>query len=335
MAASIASRTANVSAERLELAFQAGVWSTQRGLDHARRLTDPASRVAALVCVARYCGEAEQGPVLAEALAAVSIADDETQAATLTSLVPHLPPELLPEALDTATAIGSPRRQAEALAALAPHLPPELLERALAAARALRSDSGRAAALTGLAPHLPATRQRAVLAQALEAATRVTEDRNRAAALTGLVPYLPPDMMATVLESAVGISAEVTRGTVLADLARQLPPALLARALGVADDLTGSARANALAGLAPCLPADQQPAVLTRALEAALGIADDHLRSSGLAGLAPELPPALLDQALDAVVAVADDESRRGAGPHGAAAAARPARPGAGRRYGA
>ena len=343
VAASIASRTANVPAELLELAFQAGVWSPQRGLDHARRLTDPASRVTALVCIARYCGEAEPGPVLAEALAAVSTADDETQAA--------------------------------ALAALAPHLPPELLERALAAARALRSDSGRAAALTGLAPHLPATRQRAVLAQALEAATRVTEDRGRAAALAALAPHLPPDLMATALESAVGISAEGARGTalaalaphlpagllasaldatdliaedfphgwalsqlapwlppellgraldaavalpgdytrrmVLAGLARQLPPALLARALGVADDLSGSARADALADLAPYLPADQQLAVLTRALEAAAGIADDYLRSSALADLAPELPPALLDQALDAVVAIAGDQSRR------------------------
>ena len=65
----------------------------------------------------------------------------------------------------------------------------------------------------------------------------------------------------------------------------------LTAATAIRDD---SARAQALTGLAPHLPADQQPAVLAQALTAATAIPGDSARAQALTGLAPHLPPDLL-----------------------------------------
>jgi hypothetical protein len=62
-------------------------------------------------------------------------------------LAPHLPPDLLTEALAAATATGDDTARALALAMLAPHLPPDLLTEALAAATATGDDFVRARAL--------------------------------------------------------------------------------------------------------------------------------------------------------------------------------------------
>src|SRR6185437_8973814 len=51
MAASIASRAAGISAELLELLIRTGMWSPQRGLDHARSLNEPRDRFDALIAV--------------------------------------------------------------------------------------------------------------------------------------------------------------------------------------------------------------------------------------------------------------------------------------------
>jgi hypothetical protein len=66
-----------------------------------------------------------------------------------------------------------------------------------------------------------------------------------------------------------------------------------------------------LTGLAPHLPADQQPAVLAQALTAT-AIATDSARAEALTRLAPHLPADLLAQALTAATAIADDDLRAG-----------------------
>ena len=109
----------------------------------------------------------------------------------------------------------------------------------------------------------------------------------------------------------------------------------LTAATAIPDD---SARAWALTGLAPHLPADQQPAVLAQALTAATAIPGDAARAWALTGLAPHLPadqqPAVLAQALTAATAIPDDaRPRPGADRAGAAPAPRPAGPGAHRRH--
>jgi hypothetical protein len=60
--------------------------------------------------------------------------EDFSRTRALTGLAPHLPPDLLAQALTTATAITDEDSRAEALGGLAPHLPPDLLAQALASA---------------------------------------------------------------------------------------------------------------------------------------------------------------------------------------------------------
>ena len=280
MAASIVSRTASISAGLLKQLIRTGVWSPGRGIDHARRLADPDSRLDALLTVYEHVNAEQQPMVVAQALAAVTaITDDNARASALASLAPLMPTEQLADALAAARAITDDSHQAEALASLAPHLPTEQLADALAAARAITDDSHQAEALAGLAPHLP-TEQ---LADALAAATVITDDYARAEALAGIAPHLPVDEQPAVMSRA------------------------LAAATAITDDYS---RAEALAGIAPHLPVDEQPAVMSRALAAATAITDDYSRAEALAGMAPHLPTEQLADALAAATAITDDYSR-------------------------
>ena len=284
MAASIASRTFGISPGLLEQALHAGLWSPARGLDHARRLTVPRSRVDALITVHRYMNADEQPGVLAQALtAATAITDDEARVRALTGLAPYLPAgqqaQALAAALAAALAIPHDHTRAEILTGLAPYLPPERIIQALTAATAITDDEARVRALTGLAPYLPAGQQAQALAAALAAALAIPHDHTRAEILTGLAPYLPPERIIQALTAATAIT----------------------------DD---EARVRALTGLAPYLPAGQQAQALAAALAAALAIPHDHTRAEILTGLAPYLPPERIIQALTAATAITDDEAR-------------------------
>ena len=320
MAASIASYTANISTDLLGQLIRTGMWSSQRALDHARRIADPGRQVDALLAIRSEVNDQEQPAVLAQALtAATAITDDSVRARALAGLAPQLPAELLAQALTAATALADDYARGEALAGLAPQLPVELLAQALTAATAITDDSARAEALTGLAPQLPADQQPAVLAQALTAATAITDDYARGEALAGLAPQLSAELLAQALTAATAITNDYYRARALTGLAPQLPadqqPAVLAQALTTATAITDDdARARALTGLAPQLPADQQPAVLAQALTAATAITNNYSRAQALTGLAPQLPadqqPAVLAQALTTATAITDDDAR-------------------------
>jgi len=125
------------------------------------------------------------------------------------------------------------RDRAWALAALAPHLPADLLDQALAVATAITSDPDRARALAALAPHLPADQQPAVLGQALAATTTITNDYDRAQVLVWLAPHLPADLLSPALAAATAITSDYYRARALAGLAPHLPADLLGQALTV------------------------------------------------------------------------------------------------------
>ena len=151
MAASIASRAARVSPKLLNLLARTGLWSPERGLDHARRLSEPDDRFYALLTVHHYANSAEGTYILKEALAAATtISNEYIRSQALTALAPHLPPGLLNQAL-AGTATCSDYRRAEMLAALAPHLPPhqqaDALAQALDAAIAVTYEEYRGEAL--------------------------------------------------------------------------------------------------------------------------------------------------------------------------------------------
>jgi hypothetical protein len=194
MATSITSRSVSISPELQDQIIRTGMWSPERGLDHARRLTDPQSRCRALMVVHKHAAAAVRPAIAVESLdAAVAISDDRlsfSRADALAALAPHLPADQLARALDAALALSdedfydssrgihdSPR--ARALTVLAPHLPADQLARAFDAALALSDHySSRDRALTALAPHLSADQ----LARALDAAATTSDDSLRARA---------------------------------------------------------------------------------------------------------------------------------------------------------
>jgi hypothetical protein len=330
MTASIASLTAKLSPDLLKQLIRTGVWSSQRGLDHARRIADPRGRLDALLAVRSQVNGEEQAVILAQALdAATAIAEEDARAQALGGLAPHLPaadqPAVLARALDAAAAIIDDFRRGWRLAALAPHLPAadQLAVLAQALTAALASDSLEAAlntdsileALAALAPRLSPD----LLAQALDTVTAITDELYRARALTALAPHLPPDLLARALDTATAITDERHRAEVLTGLAPHLPaveqPAVLAQALDAATAITDDFRRGwRLAALASHLPPDPPPDLLAQLRDAATAITGNDSRAGALAALVPRLPaaerPAVLAQALDAATAIIGDGSR-------------------------
>jgi len=131
-------------------------------------------------------------------------------------VAPHLPPDLLAQALTAAAALTDDYSRGLALARLAPHLPPDLLAQALIAATAITSDSSRVQALAGLAPHLPADQRPSIISQTLSAAAAITDDDPRAWALEGLLPHLPRDLLA----QALAVTPKTSSGPAIAVLKR-------------------------------------------------------------------------------------------------------------------
>jgi hypothetical protein len=313
MAASVASTAGKIPASLLEQLVSSGVWSFRRGLDHARGLVDPSSRLEALLAVYRYLNAEDQPAVLAQALdTATVITDGKSRAGALARLAPHLPPDLLAQALAGATAVSKPYYRGQALNRLAAHLPPAdrpaLLNQALAAAFATTDTLDKARALIELVPHFLAIGQSAVLDRMLALATAIPDDIYRAEALAVLAPHLPPDLLAQALTEATTMSNPYYRAEALAGLAPYLPPDLLTQALTAVTAITiDHYGIRTLAGLAPHLPSD----LLTQALTTAIAIPSSYDRAEALAGLAPHLTPDLLAQALAAAIADIQDSGSR------------------------
>jgi hypothetical protein len=225
---SLASRSSQISAELLGLLVSAGIWSPERGLDHARRLREPTDRCEALMTVHRYV-DTETGPVIAG------------------------------EALAAAAAISDTRARANALFGMAPRLPADQLAEARAVASVIADDSHRAEALARVAAYLPTDQQADALARALAAAAAAPHPYYRAKALHCVATCLPtdqrPDVLAQALATTTAIHHLPSQAGVLIELAPDLPADLLARALDAAEAIPDNyARAEALAGVTPTCP---------------------------------------------------------------------------------
>jgi hypothetical protein len=288
--ASLHSLAGNIPPKLLAALVREGVWTPAQGLSYARQVPEDGQR--------------------AEALA---------------GLAPHLPRELLAEALAAVREIRYAGDRSKTLVGLASHLPAELLAEALAAAREIRDEEYRAKALAALAPHLSQEQRETVLAEALVAAREIEYESTRAEALARLAPHLPADLLAAALAAARGIRDERWRAKALAGLIPHLPEELrrevLAEALAVAREIKGEdGRARALAALAPHLPQEQREAVLAEALAAAREIRDEEYRAKALAALAPHLPGDLLAKALTAAREIESEwyraEALAGLAPH-------------------
>ena len=215
---------------------------------------------------------------------AQSVEDAASRVRALGALIEKLPPHLQPEAVamafETATCcIPSELARATALSVLPPHLPPEFHERLLRFATQLSDPDARALLLGRMIPYLPPTFQVKALSEALEAISAINGDDARARALIALAPYI----------DAVGPLQHVPEGlqqviTVTFSIARQ------------------DERARAFAALAPYL----SPELLSEALQAVKGILDDDDRAATLSKLAPHLP----DDLCVAAYAIAQEITR-------------------------
>ena len=327
MAASIASRTRQISTELLKRLIAADMWSPGRGLDHAQRLTDPFSRLEALATVYPYLPVADQPATIDQALAAATAIDgDYTRAEGLQLLVPHLTPEqreaiirgahlpndLLAKALPTAVEADTPGT--EAPAGVPPRLAAELRNDAIKARTAVTDIQYRLKILARGFPYLPADLREEMLAEALTVASALTSPDERARALAKLAPLLPPSQRTAVMAHALAVISSIVgdywRSEALAAVAYAVPPKLHADALAIIRSFWhGESREVALSSLAPYL----SPEMAEVAYEIAADIAGGQARASALTVLADRVHPGrqrqVLAQALASANAIPFDES--------------------------
>jgi hypothetical protein len=204
----------------------------------------------------------------------------------LVALTPHLPAELVGEALRAIRAIDWPAARGGPLLALAPRIPADLRDVAAGIAAELPEPALRIAA--GAALGLPVTVEslRAALHHDSNTAFDVAEAakvlgdvlpagllpelltvavtvRTMAAdVLIALAPRLPDHLLATAVDAIAGFGSFDHAGAALAALAPHLSGALLERALGVARGLDEVDRIRAGTELALRLPEDRRDEVL-------------------------------------------------------------------------
>ncbi|MGI5183986.1 hypothetical protein ACQEVZ_47790 [Dactylosporangium sp. CA-152071] len=209
-----------------------------RALRLAAAVVNHYQRADALAALAPHSRDAQPGPPAAAAGTPTEQAD------------------LLDRAVDSALLIDDEHSRARELGRLAPRLPAHRRDHVLRAATGMSGAYPRALALTWLAPHLPAPARDAAVAGALAAAAEVDDLKLRVSALSRLLPVLPEHQRvetgAQALDAAEAIATE--------------PDTVRARA-----GQPGQARANAVAEIAPHLPA----ALLPRAATVAAGTAGD------------------------------------------------------------
>ena len=276
IASSIASSSSDVPVVLLAHVVRVGLWSPERGLDHARRLPSAGLRLTVFAALRPYLRPDQQNEVSAEALAtAAGLFDHRDRAQSLAALIP-----LFQGDQQTALAI-----------------------QALEAAAAISDDDDRAETMAALAPCFPADQKTALVAEVLAAASAIFYGPSRARALASLAPSLTIDQLDAALTAATSTYAKGGRAEALGGLAPYLPAGLLDRAVAAADDLgDGTERVEALTGLLPYVPADRRAALADRALE----VARRYLRTAHgtalVAGVIPFLAaarqPAVLAEAL-------------------------------------
>ena len=259
-------------------------------------------------------GLAESG-YPAEALAVVQeIEFERDRAETLTRLTPHLPEELLGEALAAAREIEKPW-YIKVLTTLAPHLPDplreQLLEEILTAEWEKWYADDRAQALTGLALHLPEPSRGQALREALATTREIRSSSDRVEVLIGLVPHLPKELLGEALAAAREIKKEQRRAEALCCLALCLPEGLLEEALVAAREIGKEQRhAKTLNDLALHLPNSSRAQAFGETLVVVREIGSEWGCAEILARLAPHLPDELFDEALAAVQEIRDEEPR-------------------------
>jgi len=136
--ASLRSRSGNLFPELLVQLVQVGTtegkWSAVAALEQIAQMPEAEKQVA---CIEALLSVGVVFQWSRAMMVARTITDERSRAKALRALAPHLPSDMLPEALAAARAITNEYYRAEGLTALVPHLPSEMRPEALAADRTI------------------------------------------------------------------------------------------------------------------------------------------------------------------------------------------------------
>jgi NB-ARC domain/Trypsin-like peptidase domain len=289
----------------------------------------------ALLCALLVHGERGARELLTYA---ARVPGPEQRSATLAALAPHLPEELLDEALATANAIPDEAVRADAIGRLAARLVElDRVKDGLAAVANLADPALQALALAEMARHRPdlateairitgqlrARQQANVLSQvavrladcglsglAVDAAQQISDAETRWSALGRLAPHLPPSLADAAIERASTLQPPAKRIRQLLHLLPLLPKSQVQEVLeGVAALRDKAEEAAAYVEVAARLPEPQATSTLDRALQRALQVDNPPRRAHAVATVAAYLPEPLVRRGLSRVKRRPEDQA--------------------------
>lgn len=270
----------------LSWAVQGGQLTADQALDVVQRIPDESLRANEL---SYLIPDLPQNglPLALEVVRSITYSYSISRAELLESLISRLPDALLPEALKVIRETEAPSDRAQAMTAVIPRLPADralaLAAETLEVVREIHFQRGRARELVRLAPHMSPE----LLVEALEIARALEGDESRVRALTGLIPHLPDDWRPSALRDTLDMARQIEPEEVHAIK----PPVL---------------RARALAALVPYLD-DQTRAEIGREVLDLFDSITDLIRGADILGaLGPYLPEDLLDRAFAIALDFAD-----------------------------
>jgi hypothetical protein len=292
-------------------------------VDIAWTVEDPAHRAETLTVLAPRLPDHFRQPVLTEILAAIrSIRglDGYLQKERLLAIIPHLPADLLPAALEITRGLTAYDR-ARVLTRLAPRIPSDLVATVITFADALGDEDDRATVLSLLVAPSDIQDRGTCLTSAF-AAARMASPHVRGDCIELLAPHIPPDLMPAAFDLIRTIYTADPEEREIVDPAKQGAIAAIARFVPREQVLTlldvartvdsPSDRAEVMTTLARCLPPNARTSALDAALEAAHTLEDPATRADMLADLLPLLPPkvrtGVITELMDAADAAEDVE---------------------------
>jgi hypothetical protein len=210
---------------------------------------------------------------------------EEQRAAALGAIAAHLPPTLLPGALELVGTITDPARRAAAVASLLGAL--DDIHSAFEQALALPDDLSMTRTMIELGPRLP----EALAQEALARAPAIEDEWARGNFLTALVPSLPPAERRQLLALSAAIDRADVRGALLAELIPKLAPESLEDASAQVHSLAIEARPDSLQALLGALDPRRRSEELAEYMAHIDTLAADPNADSPLAGLIVALVP--------------------------------------------
>ncbi|MCD7437256.1 hypothetical protein K4B79_03355 [Streptomyces lincolnensis] len=239
-------------------------------------------RADALTSVARLLSEPRRGRLLAQVFHKARRDTDGPAPVPLAAVVPHVPEQLVPDALEAARRLADPGARCDLLLDIGRRLATEdrsaVVAEALSAAREVPVAGGeRARALCRVAERLAGDGRRAVVAEALASARFVADHGRLAPAYAALAAHVPPYESAGFTDHALALARTLPPERRLPTLHLLLPHLRPPRSAEVGEEMIALAMrdatpAHVMARIAPDLPAESA----RRATDLTLGLRPDN-----------------------------------------------------------